>query len=88
MPVAYMNLKMQGIISGEPNTELPKYILYSAHDDSVLNLLRFLGIDFDWIPFASTVTIELKYSEKLVRQAGSKNPERFFGVSVLRDGVP
>jgi len=37
-------------------------MLYSAHDDTVLNLLRLFKVDFDWIPFAANIIIELKYS--------------------------
>ena len=44
-----------------------KYVVYSAHDENVLNLLRFFKIDFDWVPFAASVTIELKYSDKCVK---------------------
>jgi len=62
-------------------------MIYSAHDDSVVNVLRFFGLDFDWIPFASTVTLELKYSRKCL-EALLDDPEKCFGVSILFNGVP
>lgn len=85
--MAVMMGKVMGIILSLPDTVF-KYMIYSAHDDSVLNMLRFLGQDFDWIPFAATVTFEVKYSESCVK-AGSVNPAAdCFGVSVLSNGVP
>lgn len=39
-----------------------KYVIYSAHDDQLTSTRNFLGIEYDWIPYASTITFELKYS--------------------------
>ena len=66
-PVSLMLGKMMGVILDLPD-DVYKYVIYSAHDDTVLNILRFFDIDFDWIPFASTLTFELKYSKKCVTE--------------------
>ena len=41
-------------------------MIYSAHDDQITNMLNFLGPDYHWIPYASTVTFELKPSSCVV----------------------
>lgn len=65
-PLAVMKAKVQAVIDGEDDDEY-KYMIYSAHDDTITNMLRFLGVDFDWIPFSATVTFELAYSAKCVQ---------------------
>lgn len=85
-PLAVMTGKIMGVILDKPD-DIWKYMLYSAHDDTVLNMMRFLKIDFAWVPFASTITIELKYSEKCVK-AGREDTMSCFGVSVLSNGAP
>ena len=85
-PMAVMTGAVMGVILDLPG-DVFKYMIYSAHDDSITNMLRFLGKDFDWIPFAATVTFEVKYSEKCVKE-GSTDPGNCFGVSILSNGVP
>ena len=49
-------------------------------------MLNFLGVDYYWVPYASTVTFELKYSASCL---GSENPtEDCFGVSIRSNGKP
>ena len=60
-PIDIMEQKVSAIVKGEEVSDV-KYVLYSAHDDQVTNMLNFLGVDYYWIPFAATVTFELKYS--------------------------
>jgi len=49
-------------------------------------MLNFLGVDYYWIPYASTVTFELKYS---VSCLGSDTPTEFcFGVAIISNGIP
>ena len=47
---------------GSDITSSIKYVIYSAHDDQLTSTRNFLGIEYDWIPYASTITFELKYS--------------------------
>ena len=81
-----MAKKIQTIWSGAEDTEV-KYMIYSAHDDTVLNLLRFFKVDFDWVPFASNVVIEMKYSQQCV-DGYTTDFESCFGVSIRSNGVP
>ena len=51
------------------NTDSPKFLLYSGHDDTLTQMQMFLkvcfGIEYEWIPFASTQLFELrKYGNK------------------------
>ena len=64
-----------------------KYVIYSAHDDQWTNMMNFLVEDYAWIPFASTVTFELKYSAKCLKDT-NKASENCFGVSILANGKP
>ena len=50
-------------------------------------MLNFLGVDYYWIPFAATVTYELKYSAKCLAE-NLRATEDCFGVSILSNGVP
>ena len=60
-------------------------MIYSAHDTQVVNMMDFLQKDFKWVPYASTVTFELKYSAKCVKENASAD---CFGVSVVFNGTP
>ena len=92
LPFYLMVLKEVHAVHGNFDDDNFKYVVYSAHDDTVLNLLRFFDLDYDWIPFASTLTFELKYSEQCLHESQSAtawtDPGLCFGVSILRDGVP
>ena len=50
-------------------------------------MLNFLGPDYFWIPYASTVTFELKYSISCLADE-SRASEDCFGVSIISNGVP
>ena len=50
-------------------------------------MLNFLIVDFLWIPFAATVTYELKYSVSCLADQ-QKASEDCFGVSILSNGRP
>lgn len=50
-------------------------------------MLNFLGVDYYWIPFAATVTYELKYSASCLAK-GEVYPEDCFGVSIFSNGKP
>ena len=63
-----------------------KYMIYSAHDDQVNNMLAWLRVNYFWIPFASQVTFELKYSASCL--ASDSANEDCFGVTVLSNGEP
>ena len=63
-----------------------KFMIYSGHDTQVDNIVVWLTGDidsFEYIPFASTVTLELKYSAKCLRMRKS---EDCFSVSALFNG--
>ena len=65
-----------------------KFMIYSGHDTQVDNLVVWLTGDidsFENIPFASTVTFELKYSAKCLREVKGVD---CFGVQVLFNGDP
>ena len=63
-----------------------RFMVYSAHDDQVTNMLSFLGVDFYWVPYASTVTFELKYSLSCLN---SDSPSvDCFGVGIRSNGAP
>lgn len=80
-----MAAKMKAAVEGTQNDDY-KFMIYSAHDDTITNMLRFLDVDFDWIPFAATVTFELRYSAKCLETAS--DAAGCFGVNILSDGVP
>ena len=51
-----------------------KLFIASAHDTQVVNMMGFLEKDFDFAPYASQVTFELKYSvECLASDAADEN---------------
>ena len=62
-----------------------KFMIYSAHDTQIVNMMVFLQKDFKWAPYASTVTFELKYSAKCVKENASAD---CFGISVVFNGTP
>ena len=64
-----------------------KYVIYSAHDDQWTNMMNFLVEDYAWIPYASTVTFELKYSSKCLKDENNAS-ENCFGVSIISNGKP
>ena len=59
-------------------------MIYSAHDDQVVNMLNFLSQDYLWVPYASTVTFELKFSVSCMATPS----EACFSVAVRSNGVP
>ena len=64
-------------------------MVYSAHDTQVDNMMVFLTqnkTSFDYVPYASQVIFELKYSEECVRSRHAG--ENCFGVSVAFNGEP
>ena len=85
-PLNEMLSKVNDLMSGsEPASDL-KFMLYSAHDDQITNMLTFLAADFAWVPYASTVTFELKYSVKCLESRTAT--DACFGVSVRSNGMP
>ena len=49
-------------------------------------MMGFLKLDFGWIPYASQIIFELKYSEQCL--ASDNADENCFGVSVALNGTP
>ena len=62
-----------------------KFMIYSAHDNQVVNMMNFLKKDYKYIPYASTVVFEVKYSANCLAKGGQ---EECFGVSVSFNGEP
>jgi len=75
----------EGVNLNSSEAEL-KFVMYSAHDTQVVNMMGFLQKDFDWVGYASTVLFELKYSEECV--ASDSADENCFSVSVIFNGKP
>ena len=99
-PLEIMNRKVNQIIdqnkesSDQDQNSLVsdlKYMIYSGHDDNVVNMLNFLGHEFYWIPYASSVVYELKYSAMCIEEKTTTNPgnlEECFGVAIRLNGSP
>ena len=63
-------------------------MIYSGHDTQVDNIVVWLTDDidsFEFVPFASTVTLELKYSAQCLRRRKS---EDCFSVVAMFNGDP
>ena len=63
-----------------------KFLIYSAHDTQVVNMMTFLQKDFYWTPYASNVIFELKYSASCMTD-GAKD-HTCFSVGVAFNGNP
>lgn len=81
-------LGVEGIPSLSDEEKDLKFVMYSAHDTQIVNMMDFLQKDFPWTPYASTVIFELKYSEKCLAAADGQDSMDFFGVSVSFNGTP
>lgn len=85
-PLAVMKEKINQMLAND--VEIPlKYMIYSAHDTQVVNMMDFLQKDYFYTPFASTVIFELKYSESCLANA-EKTKKDCFGVGVTFNGTP
>ena len=62
-----------------------KFVIYSAHDTQIVNMMNFLKKDYKYILYASSVVFEVKYSADCLAKGGK---EECFGVSVIFDGKP
>lgn len=66
-PIQAIKDKVNNILSGLETKDDLKFILYSAHDGDIANLLTFLNPvnhNFIDIPFASSIVIELHYDDQ------------------------
>ena len=68
-----------------PTNDALKFVIYSAHDTQVVNMMNFLKKDYDFTPYASTVVFEVKYSANCLAKGGQ---DECFGVSVSFNGEP
>jgi len=75
-------------ILGKDADETPlRYMIYSAHDDQISNLVEWLhstNIKQDYVLYASQVVFELRYDSDCV--AGSDASEDCFTVSTIWNG--
>lgn len=88
-PLALMKTHVESILgrtSIADREEALKFVMYSAHDTQVVNMMNFLAKDIYWTPYASTVIFELKYSASCLE--GDNASEDCFGVSVVFNGDP
>jgi hypothetical protein len=63
-PVKVMSDRVNAILNGTEQKHDLRYVMYSAHDTQVANLLEYLNLtDFDYyyIPYASNIYFELHY---------------------------
>ena len=67
-----------------------KYVVYSAHDTQVVNMMEFLKKPVDGTIYAMNVFFELSYSTECLNEGFSKNEaeSKCFGVSVAYNGEP
>ena len=84
-PIDLMKKKVQAELDADAPVSDMKYVIYSAHDDQITTMWNFLGLDYYWIPYASTTTFELKYSASCLANEASDN---CFGVSIYANGKP
>ena len=62
-PMFEMQSKVDSLLAKTPVSPL-KYIIYSAHDDNILNIMKWMhpiDVEMDYSVFASQVVFELKY---------------------------
>lgn len=88
-PLALMQTHVDAMLGREgaaDREEALKFVMYSAHDTQVVNMMDFLAKDLYWTPYASTVIFELKYSASCLASDGAS--EDCFGVSVIFNGDP
>ena len=52
-PIGVMQSKVDSLLNSDRIASSLKYVIYSAHDDQITNMLNFLGPDYFWIPYAS-----------------------------------
>jgi len=92
-PIGIMKQKVSSILSqnsesqNDDKKQVPaKFMVYSAHDTQIVNMMAFLQKDFYYTPFSSNVIFELKYSQQCL--ASDDASEACFSVSVAFDGSP
>ena len=92
-PLKAMHAKVAAALSQHESTQEEsqdftdlKYMIYSAHDTQVVNMMDYLTKDFYWTPYASQVIFELKYSRECLASADAS--EDCFGVAVRFNGNP
>lgn len=86
-PMAEMQAKVDGLLGKANATDL-KYMIYSAHDDNVVNMISWLhprGLEMDNAVYASNVVFELKYFTECLDTDGD-NDESCFRVGVRLNG--
>lgn len=84
-PLGVMKEKVGAMMADKEESPL-KFMVYSAHDTQVVNMMDFLKEDYFFTPFASTVIFELKYSESCL--AADSTNEDCFSVGVTFNGTP
>ena len=85
-PMKHMQTKVEAALGLASDDQL-KFMVYSAHDDQVDNMMVWLNpnnYEMDFVLFASTVFFELSYSKACLAATPS---EDCFHVDILYNGV-
>ncbi|CDW80941.1 histidine acid phosphatase family protein [Stylonychia lemnae] len=91
-PLKYMQDRVDSLIKNSGDTKDNKndlkYVINSAHDDQISNMLLWLNphnYDFIDVPYSSNIYFELFYDSDCIT---SKKDETCFSVHVLHEGKP
>jgi hypothetical protein len=87
-PLKLMQDRMYEIMTGYEGEDPTRYMIYSGHDTTVINVVEFLhpeNIEANYADFATNVVMELHYDEECV--AGPTASEDCFTVQTLWNGV-
>lgn len=88
-PLMKMQARVNLLLLGPDITDDVKYVMNSAHDDQIANLVYWLnGVDYQFtdVPYASSVIFELHYNSTCL--AGTTKDESCFSVHTSHDGKP
>lgn len=86
-----MHTRVQQIIANNTDRDTLRYMLYSAHDVQVANVLNWLEPEDHPIvdvPYASNIHFELSYNESCLAEETRPNKYSCFSVQVLYNNEP
>lgn len=86
-PLEEMGLRVDRLLNRINSTSPLRYIVYSAHDDQISNMMEFLhptNVQMDYVKFASQVTFELYYDEECISSTNAS--EECFSIKVYNNG--
>jgi len=86
-PLRLMQDRVNSILNHTDDVSSLRYMIYSAHDDHVINMVEFLhseNIEAPYADYATNVVFELHYDDECV--AGAQADEECFSVETLWNG--